>query len=529
MRGGDACDRTPAVLKRLGPATCAVALVLMACGQPGIDVQAQGGDEGFVPVVVDVEGLSGAGVSMTTDADGNPHLSYLALPEEEGEEAAPPDPLAPTLPAVVHAHLVDNVWTRDPVADEQEVTEDDETAIAVDADGIHHVAWTAGGQVLYSTNAEGEFLEEPEVVTDADAAGVSIAADEQGTPMVAFVEVLTEPEGPDALVRVATRGAEGWEVETAAESVPDEPISTGIGAGGGAVFVAFGSAGESLVAIPRGNRWFSETADPDGGAGVSLALDADGVPHVSYSSSGGAVREAHQAADGWEVSDVGQGATDSATSIAVDDAGVHHIVWQTAEGIAYAANPEGEFAEQELPPTVEGGVQPTVGARVEGSVYVAWYDQTNGELQMAILSDTEPLLAVPSPTAAPPGGGDGAAACEPEGDVLTIAAPPGALTDGFDKDCLAVEAGQPYTIEFDNQDPGQIHNVNVYPDESSMEALLQPPFEGDITGPDSIAYEGDPIEEPGDLFFKCDFHSTSMTGTFVVAEAGGGGGGGGGS
>jgi hypothetical protein len=516
------------VLKRLGPATCAVALVLVACGQPDIDVQVQGGDEGFVPVVVDVEGVSGAGVSMATDADGNPHLTYLALPEEEGEETAPPDPLAPTLPAVMHAHLVENVWTRDPVADEQEIAEDDETAIAVHADGVHHVVWTAGGQVLYSTNAEGEFLEEPEVVAEVDAAGLSIAADEQGTPIVAFVEPFTAgAEGPDALVRVATPGEEAWEVETAAESVPDEPISTGVGTAGGAVFVAFGSVGETLVATPRGDRWFSETADPDGGAGVSLALDADGVPHVSYSNSGGAVKEAHQAADGWEVTDVGQGATDSATSIAVDDAGVNHVAWQTAEGIAYATNAEGEFAEQELPPTVEGGIQPAVGARVQGSVYVAWYDQTNGELQMAILSDTEPLLAVPSPTAAPPGGAAGAAECEPEGDVLTIAAPPGAVSDGFDKDCLAVEAAQPYTIEFDNQDPGQIHNVNVYPDETSTEALLQPAGEGTITGPDSTTYEGDPIEEPGDLFFKCDVHPTTMTGTFVVAEAGGGAGGGG--
>ena len=512
------------MLRRLWPALGVFALVAAGCGKPDIQVSAQGGDEGFIPLVVDVDGIAGNGVSLATDADGNPHLAYLAFPEEATEEAPAPDPLAPTLPPVMHAHLVDNIWTRGPVAEEQDIGEDDRTAIAVDADGIHHVVWTAGGRVMYSTNAEGEFSE-AEAVGGEDATGVSIVADEQGSPVIAFVDRLTEAEGPAALVRVARPGGQGWEVETAAEASPDEPISTGVGAVGGTAMVAYGSEGATQFALEGGNRWTSELVHDSGGAGVSMAVNPDGVPHVAFFDGSGAVRHATPAADVWDVTDVGEGAATSPTSIAIAEDGAVHVAWQTAEGIAYAAGPEGELAAVELPTATAGGTQPRVGTGPEGASYVAWFDAENGELQMAMRSDTEPLLAVPSPTAAP-GGGPAAAECEPEGTTLSIAAPPGAAGTGFDQDCLAVEVGQPYTIEFDNQDSGQIHNVNVYPDESSTEALLIPPGEGGITGPDSTTYEGEPIEEPGNLFFKCDFHASTMTGTFVVAEAQGGGGGG---
>jgi plastocyanin len=510
------------VLRRSWPALAVLTVLAAACGQPDIQVRSESaGDEAFVPLVVDAAGLSGAGVSLATDAEGNPHLSYLTLPDEEAEEDPAEDPLAPTLPAVIHAHFTDNLWTRDPVAEEQEVFEGSETAIVVDADGIHHVAWTAGGSVFYSSNAAGEFAEEPQAVGGTDPVGLSIAADQNGAPMIAFVEEQTEAEGPAALVRVATLDGQQWAVETAAEASPGEPISTAIGVAGDGVLVAYGSEGATQVARQTGARWTSETVDENGGLGLSMDVDADGIAHLSYFDDAGTVEHTHQAGEGWEPpSPVGEGATTSPTSIAVGDDGVHHIVWQTDEGIAYASNAEGDFAEQEFPPAVEGGVRPRAGAGPEGTVYVAWSDPEDGELRMALRSDEEPLLAMPSPEST--GAGAPVAACQPEGETLPIVAPQGAVTDGFDKDCLAVEAGQPYTIDFDNQDPGQLHNVNVYTEEGG-EPLLMPPNEGTITGPDQMTYEGDPIDEAGEYWFQCDVHPATMVGTFVVAEGQGGG------
>ncbi|MGH2677123.1 MAG: cupredoxin domain-containing protein [Actinomycetota bacterium] len=513
------------MLRRLWPALVAIALLVAACGKPEITVRAEGADEGFVPVVVDVDGLAGNGVSLATDADGNPHLAYLAFPEQapQGEEAPALDPLAPTLPAVMHAHLVDNIWTRGPVAEEQDIGEDDRTAIAVDADGIHHVAWTAGGQVMYSTNAEGEFSQ-AEAVGGEDATGVSMVADEQGSPVIAFVDRLTEAEGPATLVRVARPDGQGWEVETAAEASPDEPISTGVGSVGGMAMVAYGSEGATQFALEGGNRWTSELVDEGGGAAVSMAVTQDGVPHVAFFDGSGAVRHATPAANAWDATDVGEGATTSPTSIAVGEDGSIHVAWQTAEGIAYAAGPEGELAAVELPPATAGGTQPRVGTGPEGASYVAWFDAENGELQMAIRSDVEPLLAVPSPTAAP-AGGPAAAECEPQGPALSLEAPPGAAGSGFDTDCLAVGASEAFTVDFTNADTAP-HNFSIYTDDSATENL----FEGEIVNPAaSTTFEPDPIEEAGNMFFRCDLHPTTMTGTFVVAEAGGGGGGGGGS
>ncbi len=512
------CDRTrPAVLRRLVPVLGGIALVATACGTPDIDVRAEEREgPAWFSVVVDSTADAGAGLSLATDAEGNPHLSYLAFEEEVEGEAPAPDPLAPTLPAVMHAHLMQDAWTRGPVAEEQDLDEASETAIAVDADGVHHVVWTAGGQVLYSSNAEGDFAEEPEVVTDVEAVGLSIAADEGGIPMIAFQTSEGAAEGPASLVRLATlEGA--WTVETVAEaSTPEDPAGTAVLVTTDAPVVAFGSDGETLVASRQGARWISETVDVDGGVGVSGAIDADGNPHLAYQTAGGGVKHAHSIDGGpWEVSDVGSGATGSPASIAVDADGVHHVAWQNAEGLAYASNAAGEFAEEELPVSTAEGIRPRVGASADGIVYVAFRDEGDTEVQMAVRTEDAPLLAVPAPEEDGGGGGGapptGPPPCEPEGTELAIAA----SNLQFDTDCLAAPAGEAFTIEFDNQEAVP-HNVAIYQAEGGAAF-----FQGEIiTGPDTITYQPDPIDEEGNLYFQCDVHPT-MNGTFVVAAGGG--------
>jgi hypothetical protein len=509
------------VLNRRLPAVCALA-VLTACGGPDLDVRPLEHDgPTWFPQVVEFEQDSGPGLSMTTDAGGFPHLAYLELvePLPPGADPPAPDPLAPVLPAIGHAHWVEEIWTHSEVAqsDENEpldLTAEDETAIAVDPEGGHHIAWTEGGRVMYSNDPTGEAR--PDVVATADAAGLSIWAEEDGTPWIAYYEVLSDPEGPSSLVRVATLEGNRWSVETAAEADSSEPYGTGVGPGADGPVVAYGSASGTNVTSRQGSIWRSEAVDPDGGLGVSMDVDGEGNPHLAYLTADGQVRHAHSIGGGpWEISDVGAGVALAGTSIALDDEGTHHIAWQRDVDLAYANNAGGEFAEVPLPEATAGGQRPKVAAGGE-DVYLAWYSPVGTRLNLATYTEDEPLLAVPSPSAAP-GGGTAPAECEPDGTELAIAAPPGAVTEGFDTDCLAVPVGEAYTIDFDNQDPGQIHNVNVYTDETASESLLLDPSTGTITGPDQITYEGDPIDEAGNLFFKCDIHPTTMTGTFVVA------------
>jgi plastocyanin len=108
--------------------------------------------------------------------------------------------------------------------------------------------------------------------------------------------------------------------------------------------------------------------------------------------------------------------------------------------------------------------------------------------------------------------------------TVTLAAPTGAATGGFDPTTLSVEAGTPIALEFDNQDPGVQHNVVIFAQDPTKDPKAPALFTGDLTtGASKTTYDVPPLE-PGTYFFHCEVHPGTMTGTI---ESGGGGGGGG--
>ena len=100
--------------------------------------------------------------------------------------------------------------------------------------------------------------------------------------------------------------------------------------------------------------------------------------------------------------------------------------------------------------------------------------------------------------------------CAPSGTSLALTAE----RHAFDKDCLAVRAGEAFTIRLDNRDADR-HNVAILPSHTATETL----FQGDILpGPKSAVYAV-PNLKAGTYHFHCEIHPNLMNGTFIVAAA----------
>ncbi len=125
-------------------------------------------------------------------------------------------------------------------------------------------------------------------------------------------------------------------------------------------------------------------------------------------------------------------------------------------------------------------------------------------------STPTPSMSMSMPPSTPSGSASTAsgATCSPKGTHLSIVA----KSSAFDTSCLAAPAGKPFTIAFDNQDPGVPHNVAIYTDASAATAL----FTGElVSGPKKVTYDV-PALDAGTYYFRCDVHPTTMNGTFVV-------------
>ncbi|MBI2237306.1 MAG: cupredoxin domain-containing protein [Actinobacteria bacterium] len=149
------------------------------------------------------------------------------------------------------------------------------------------------------------------------------------------------------------------------------------------------------------------------------------------------------------------------------------------------------------------GDQPFEYFVVQGAGVVDSTEVAPAEQDGSIPWPVQPLPMVP----AAEGGLDPAPSCSQGGPDLKLFA-----KDVFDTDCLEVEAGSPFTIEFHNLDAGVEDNVSIYPDGTDG---VEPLFVGEtVTGPGTITYEVPPLD-PGTYVFRSDVHP-QMNGTLVV-------------
>jgi mono/diheme cytochrome c family protein/plastocyanin len=114
------------------------------------------------------------------------------------------------------------------------------------------------------------------------------------------------------------------------------------------------------------------------------------------------------------------------------------------------------------------------------------------------------------------GGGGGSpaptASVNPEAPTVTVAAPVGSASTGFDPTTLEVAADTAFTLIFDNQDTGVPHNI-VIKDASGTKVDM-----GDTAifpGPEERSYSVAALPA-GEYPFICEVHPTTMTGTLTV-------------
>jgi plastocyanin len=118
---------------------------------------------------------------------------------------------------------------------------------------------------------------------------------------------------------------------------------------------------------------------------------------------------------------------------------------------------------------------------------------------------------MPGMDMSPPARSEPASAAPPPGSPVANGATVhiAAQNIEFDTNHLDAPAGQAFTLEFDNNDPGIPHNVEI------KDASGASRFKGQIvTGPMKVSYQI-PALEAGTYMFICDVHP-NMTGTLTV-------------
>jgi plastocyanin len=125
-----------------------------------------------------------------------------------------------------------------------------------------------------------------------------------------------------------------------------------------------------------------------------------------------------------------------------------------------------------------------------------------------------PVASAPAsgePSAVPSSGGSPASSGA--ANTLTVTAPDGAATAGFQPTSLSASANTPFTIHFDNQDNQAPHNVEVK-DANGVAVALG----GDtqfFQGPGTRDYQV-PALAPGQYTYFCVVHPTTMDGTLTI-------------
>ena len=179
----------------------------------------------------------------------------------------------------------------------------------------------------------------------------------------------------------------------------------------------------------------------------SLAVTATGnTAYASYYTGHGAVRVAllddhapttMEVAKAPNPSPSKTGNSASRTAVAATKDGTIYVAWDDqTKGLQFASGTEA-FTAIEVSPSTTGDMHPALAASDTG-VVLSWYDSVNQNLMVGIHGDVQNILvANPQSSIVPSFGGTGAATCTGKKAVLDIVA----QNTQFSPTCLVAPAG----------------------------------------------------------------------------------------
>ena len=546
----------------VAPLAFVLALITAACSEPPAPTVDVGSGVRFLPEVADSLNDAGRYSSVVINDAGLPVVAYFGFEEvpEEGEVVAPRPVGAPSLPGVFLATVSqEGFWTRGAIAIAEQIpnvnvpfnpafeesvsrlTTENVTGLQLVADGdTYHAVWGSAAGISYATGSldpASTTQATVERVSNIPGLGPSIALVD-GEPWIAY----QTSTSPDSTLDLASPDGERWNVDAIATEAPGcDTCRTAIVAAPDGPAVAYADgAGVQLATHDTENAWTSTNLGQGGGGqGLAGTATADGFAFSYYAADSVVVTSGSLDSMTGVALDVASGSADAegaATSVAVGEDGTVSAAWVDAdEGVRFATAGSVEELEQadaviDTGAATEDGEYPSLATISDPAVtYLSWYDSSEQDLLVGGYGDFEDVpFAAPSPvpterpTQAPP-----ASECSPvEDGSVTVVAQGIAFTEGS---CIEAPAGEAFTIEFDNQDDGVPHNVEVFTGPEPTGDLL---VETDtITGVAQTTYDV-PALDAGEYAFNCVVHP-DMTGSITAGEGGGatgatGGGGGGG-
>jgi hypothetical protein len=550
------------VSKRPFALVAGLAILAAACSNvPTASTIDYGSGPRFVTTVADTVDNVGLASSVAVDGNGLPFISYFGFPVPVKPSQIPiPRPIGtPFLPGVLLATVDEQgMWTQGaieqnkpdvlpngitvpfgPVTTEKFALSPDDsngTAIVVASDGTVHAAWTMANGVFYGTTKAGGSATVTQVYDYGTAVSLAgpmsapgIALDAGGNPWIAFSVM-----GPSGFeVHAASLQGSKWQdqivvSDPACSDCPD-PGPVGIGFLRGNPVVVFGDPVKHEVdaASPKGSAWVVDPVETKtDGLGLSVAVVGNSL-YASYFTGRGTVDlailndhapvtgEAGKAVNP-DPSETGNDAARTAVTAGTD--GTIYVAWDNGDsGVTFVSRSDTSFAPISLGPNASTSAHPAL-ASSDAGVFLSWYDTLNQDLMLGVQGDVQNLIvAQPPPSLVPSFGPVGNAACGKDGKILLDVT---AQSLTFQPTCLVAPADKPFTVTLDNKDTGTQHDVSIYPSADQLtqdDALLYSFGDPNPPGPTTDNYDSGPLPA-GTYFFQCDYHPTTMTGTFAVVK-----------